>query len=526
MLARVTGPARELEQPVVPAGPIVSVDAARRVVALFVLPYVLLGLWWALANPAIAAPDEDAHLVKALGMAQFDIGVPAPPAADPTNLGEVRNTSITRIVEIPGRLDPAGYACFAFHAQASAACQPSSSRTGHGDVSTGTTVGAYPPCLYPVVGWVESLGGDPASATRLGRLVVLAASAVLLWLTCWHLVRWLGRRSLVGVAVLLTPMAIFCLGMLNTSAVEILGATGMAAVVAVYGRRPESLSRSGTQALVLVSGTALVLSRQLGIVTMAVLTLLLLVLGGWRDVWAGLRERRAVTWAAVLVPAVSTVAVAVWELRYDHPVLLGPWASGDSLRAFMEQAVQLTAESIGWFGWLDVRPPDVVNLVWFAAAAALVVTGLVLGDRRDRVVVVGVLLVAVVVSYVTYSRVFFGVNAGLQGRHVLPIFALVPVWSGVVVAERLRPRLFAVGVRVAAVALPLVVLTGLYLNAKRYAVGLGPDSGPRWFVPAAEWSPPLGWYPWLVLGIAGTVALGVAWVRTMGEVGVRSGTTR
>ena len=78
----------------------------------------------------------------------------------------------------------------------------------------------------------------------------------------------------------------------------------------------------------------------------------------------------------------------------------------------------------------------------------------------------------------------------------------------------------------AAVALPLVVLIGLYLNAKRYAVGLGPDSGPGWFVPAAEWSPPLGWYPWLVLGIAGTVALGVAWVRTMGEVGVRSGTTR
>ena len=524
MLARVTGPARELEQPVVPAGPIVSVHAARRVVALFVLPYVLLGLWWALANPAIAAPDEDAHLVKALGMAQFDIGVPGPPAADPTNLGEVRNTSITRIVEIPGRLDPAGYACFAFQPQASAACQPSSSRTGQGEVATGTTLGAYPPFLYPVVGWVASLGGDPASATRLGRLVVLAASAVLLWLTCWHLVRWLGRRSLVGVAVLLTPMAIFCLGMLNTSAVEILGATGMAAVVAVYARRPESLAQTGTQTMVLVSGTALVLSRQLGIVTMAVLTLLLLVLGGWREVWAGLRSRRAVTWAAVLAPAVSTVAVAVWELRYDHPVLLGPWVSADSFRGFREQWMQLIQESVGWFGWLDVRPPYAVNLVWFAAAVALVVTALVLGDRRDRVVLLGVLLVALVVCYVTYSRVFFAINAGLQGRHVLPIFALVPIWAGVVVAERLRHRVLAIAVRVAAFALPLVVVAGLYLNAQRYAVGLDPDSGLRWFVPDAEWSPPLGWYPWLVLGVAGTVTLGVVWVRVLGRLGVRSGT--
>lgn len=525
MLARVTGPAREPAPPV-RTGPLVSAVAARRIVALFVLPYTLLGLCWVFANPAMAGPDENAHLVKALGMAHFDIGLPnpAPPlSADP---GDVRNASITRIVEIPGRLDPTGYACYIFHSEATAACQPTAARTPEGDVTAATTLGAYPPFLYPVVGWVATLGSDPVSADRLGRLVVLAASVVLLWLACAHLVRWLGPRSLAGVALLMTPMVVFCMGILNTSAIEILGATGMAAVVAVYGRRPESLSRSDTQALVLVSGTALVLSRQLGIVTMAVLTLLLLVLGGWRDVWAGLRDRRVVTWAAVLVPVSSTVAVAVWELGYDHPVLLGPWVSGDSLRAFVDQGVQLTAETIGWFGWLDVRPPEVVNVVWFAAALALVVTGLVLGHRRDRTVVVGVLLVALVVSYVTYSRVFFGINAGLQGRHVLPIFALAPIWSGVVVAERLRARLFAAGVRLAAVLLPLVVLVGLYLNAKRYAVGLGPTSGPDWFVPAAQWSPPWGWYPWLVLGIAGTGALGVAWVRTMGKVGVGSGTTR
>jgi hypothetical protein len=70
----------------------------------------------------------------------------------------------------------------------------------------------------------------------------------------------------------------------------------------------------------------------------------------------------------------------------------------------------------------------------------------------------------------------------------------------------------------------LVVVAGLYLNAQRYAVGLDPDSGLRWFVPDAEWSPPLGWYPWLVLGVAGTVTLGVVWVRVLGRLGVRSGT--
>jgi len=120
--------------------------------------------------------------------------------------------------------------------------------------------------------------------------------------------------------------------------------------------------------------------------------------------------------------------------------------------------------------------------------------------------------------------VFFPINAGLQGRHVLPIVALLPIWSGVVVAERLQRRAFTVAVGVAAVLLPLVVLVGLYLNAKRYAVGL--DSGPAWLVGAAQWTPPLGWYPWLVLAVGGCVLLGVAWVRVLGRVRVGSGAAR
>jgi hypothetical protein len=514
MLARVTGPPR----------PRAAGRVSHRLVALFVLPYLVLGLVWVMANPAMAAPDEDAHLVKALGMARFDIGVPGSAATDTGDLGAVRNASITRVVEIPARLDPAGYACFFFQPEVAAACQPTGVGATVGDVTARTTLGAYPPFLYPAVGWAASLGSDPVSATRLGRLVVLALSAVLLWLACWHLVRWLGPRSLVGVAVLLTPMAVFSLGILNTSAAEILGALGMAAVVTVYARRPESLAATATQLTVLVSGTALVLSRQLGLVSMALLTVLLLVLGGWREVWAGLRARRPVTWAAVLGPAVATVAVAVWELRYDHPVLLGSWASVDSLVAFGREGMQLVQESVGWFGWLDVRPPYGVNLVWFAVAVALGVTAVVVGDRRDRVVVLGSLVVALLVCYLTYSRVFFPIDAGIQGRHVLPILAVVPVWSGAVVAERLPARALSTAVRVAAVALPLVVLVGLYLNAKRYAVGL--DSGPAWFVPVAQWAPPLGWYPWLVVTVAGVVLLGVAWVAVLTRVRVGSGPTR
>ncbi len=497
--------------------PPVSRRGVARIVGFVLLPYLLLGLFWAGSNPPTAAPDEGDHLVKALGLARLDIGVPGPPAPEgTTDLGVVRNRSISRIVEIPVRLDPAGYPCFMFRTQVTAACQPASAPEAVGDVAAPTTLGAYPPFLYPPVGALATLGGNVTSAVLLGRLVVLAASMILLGLGCAHLVRWLGSRSLAGVALALTPMAVFCFGVLNTSAVEILGALGMAAVVTVYARHPGSLRDRRTLLVVLVCGTALVLSRQLGVVSMAALTVLLLALGGWREIWAGLSARSPMMWVTVAVPAVATLAVAVWELRYDQPALLGPWASLDSLRAFLlGQGPQLVQESVGWFGWLDVRPPPVVNLAWVVAVAALVGAALVVGDRRDRLVIVGMAAVGVLVSYVTYSRAFYGIGAGLQGRHVLPILAIVPLWSGAVLARQRPPRVWRPVVAVAAGTLSAVVAVGLYDNAKRYAVGLGPGSGERWFLPVAQWSPVGGWALWMAVGLAGAVLLGAGWWRTL-----------
>ena len=506
-----------------PAGPRAGGPRVARVVGMVLLPYLLLGLFWAVTNPPTAAPDENDHLVKALGLARLDIGVPGPPAPDgTTDQGLIRNASITRVVQIPARLSPDAYPCFRFEPQATAACQPVSPPVPDGDLAVATTLGAYPPFLYPPVGAVAALGADVPTANLLGRLMVLAASMVLLALTCAHLLRWLGVRALVGLAAVVTPMVVFCTGSLTTSAVEILAATGIAAVVAVYGRHPESLREDRTLAVVLVCGTALVLSRQLGVVSLAVLTLLLLLLGGWREVWAGLRAGRRMMWVTVVVPLLATVAVAVWELGYDHPALLGPWVSADSLVRFVTTStVPLVEQSVGWFGWLDVRPPAAVNLIWFAALVALVAAALVRGDRRDRLVLVGMLVVGVTVSYVTYSRAFYGIGAGLQGRHIIPILSIVPLWAGAVLA---RPggtspgRAWRRSVSGACVALPAVVLVGLYLNAQRYAVGL--DSGygglgDLWFVPRAQWTPPLGYPFWAVEGVIAVVLLGTTWYRLL-----------
>lgn len=485
--------------------------AAGRVAALFVLPYVVLALVWVFANPAGAAPDENDHLVKALGLARLDIGTQGPPAAADAPLGDVRNDSIARIVRIPARLDPSGLVCFQFRPDVSAACQADGIMTGDDEVAVRTTLGSYPPFLYPVLGAATWLGDSAADAIRWGRLAVLLLSAPLLWLACRHLARWLGPPALLGVALGVTPMAVFCMGVLGTSAFEILGALCWGAAVVVYRWRPESLEAPSTWWLLLVGGLALVLSRQLGVVTLAVLAVLLLALGAWRPVLDALRRGWWLAWATVGLLAAACVAIAVWEVGYDHPVLLGPWLSVGGAQAFLDLLPQLVQEGVGRFGWLDVRPPEAMNLVWFAGVVALVVAGFVCGQRRDRVVLGSLLGVGLVVCVATYTRVFWPIGAGLQGRHVLPLLLTVPVWAGAVVAGRVPRWLLGAG----CVVLPAVVLGGLALNAQRYAVGLVPGLGLRWFLPEAAWTPPLGWWPWLLLALAGCVGLGLTWWRTL-----------
>src|SRR4029453_16982277 len=91
----------------------------------------------------------------------------------------------------------------------------------------------------------------------------------------------------------------------------------------------------------------------------------------------------------------------------------------------------------------------------------------------------------------------------------LPIFAFCPLYAGVVVVDRLRSagygravRPLIVGVAAAAGG---VQLLGFFVNGRRYAVGAG---GPRNFIgDVAEWTPPLGWPPWLVLGLVAAALL-------------------
>src|SRR6478672_2807553 len=81
-------------------GPKAPTPRAFRWAALWVLPFLVLGLSWAIANPPSAAADEHNNLIKILAAGRFDIGEKYDgPAGD--TLYDIRNNSIARMVEVP-----------------------------------------------------------------------------------------------------------------------------------------------------------------------------------------------------------------------------------------------------------------------------------------------------------------------------------------------------------------------------------------------------------------------------------------
>lgn len=488
-------------------------SGAARWALLWVLPYLLFGVVWVFTNPPGAAPDETDHLIKAIAAGRLDIGV-----TFTGQLGEdlvsQRSSSTARTVNIPANLAPDGFLCTAFQPDVTAACLPTSPVGGPELVERTTTVGAYPLFGYVPMGIATRFADTPQQAIHLARLVSLLMSVGLLFLAAWHLTRWMGRGAAVGLAVGVTPMAIFAASSVSTSGVEIFSAAAVAAVVVVSGKRPATLADPGTLAVLTISASALVLSRQLGAVTFVVLAVVALLRGGARVVWEQLRLGRWPMIATLIVVGLSCVSLLVWEIRYDHPALTGSLFSAGAFGAYIDQSFVYVSKGVGWFGWLDTPLPGPAIALWVYVAVTMIGGAILLGRRADRWTLIGLFVVIAAVAYVTHATVFYPVAAGLQGRHMLPIFMILPTFAGVVLAEHLQSAPHPGAVRRLAVLVGITMaglqLFSLIINARRYAVGA---EGPVWFVPSAQWAPRFGWWPWFAIAAAAAFWLAIMIIR-------------
>ncbi len=146
--------------------------------------------------------------------------------------------------------------------------------------------------------------------------------------------------------------------------------------------------------------------------------------------------------------------------------------------------------------------------LWLLALLVLGGVALAAGLKRDRLSVLALvagLLVVVVGMSLVYREI-----GRLQGRYVLPLLVLLPLWLGEVVHRRrdrvpIRAQRALAGGVLALVA--LVQAVAWLANAHRFAVG---ESGSWSFLTGDGWSPPPSWIPWALLAATGVASCAAA----------------
>jgi hypothetical protein len=329
-------------------------------------------------------------------------------------------------------------------------------------------------------------------------LLFIGAAVFLLWSPDSRLV------SLIGILIALTPMAVFLSATLNPSGIEITSALGFFSALLCLGR---GNACPGAWLTLGVSGFVLALSRLQGPVWVLLdLAVVILLTGVGPAVSTALRQRR---WSLfVLITGVCGIVLnRLWEHLYGPSMPIDLLPLGASLREGVAQLPQVMREQIGVFNYLEFGLPLLAYGLWGSLTVALCVTAMLLGSRRQRLVLLLSASAAFALPVVLVAASMRHTGFPLQGRYVLPFSLIVPLLAGEIVAsQHLRLRALNAGQIFLpfAAGVALVQLIAWWKNAYRFGVGVG---GPLWFFGSAEWNPPGGWWPWLVLATAGASLL-------------------
>jgi hypothetical protein len=495
-----------------------GVRSARPVVALFA-GLALMVVAWAAATPLGQAADEPAHYIKALAAGRGDVHGATPDVANvdalATLVKQQRSTesraaqarALNFIAEasgaftLPRALVPAR-GCFPnFFTRADttdrAHCVTIPSR-GPGEQARFTTyVEAYPPYLYALPGLAMRAAGDdhPDAAYWLGRGAVAALALVLLGLAL--LLLWdptAGAVSLVGAMVATTPMSLWSFSVLNTSGLEIAGATCWTAGLVRLVRR--SPSPPWVWAATAAGGAVLATARPSGPVFVVFAPLCVALVFGFPQLVAAVRSgsRRAVV--AGLVVGVALAAAVFWQ-RYMPGYSIDADTVLDSVSSALDGLPEALREAVGRFAG-DYFIPTWVAVAWAVLLALLVAAA---ARRQPRLVLVAVVSMVAIAAYAT-SYLTSGFDE-FYGRYALPALVVLPLCAGAALAER-GAQLAESARRRLVVAFTLTTaaihLLAWWLEARRLAVG---TDGPLYFLGEAGWTPPGGWAFWVLAMLAG-----------------------
>jgi len=469
----------------------------RAPAAILITGWVLLTAAWVAGNPPFEAPDEADHYIRTVGVANGQVlGQPAPDeqfGATPRQIAATQQ--VTRLVDIPAGFDPPN--CPRDANEPVKCVQPDKPP----ETKRLTVVGTYQPLPYLAPAAVLDAGDNPRQALRWGRVASALSGALFLALAA-ALLFLPGRvEPLLGLAVAVTPMVLFTSASLNPSGLEI--TSGIAFLAGLLRLTRADPPPPWAWVATGLAGGVLAASRSPGPVWVLLGLLLALALMGPRPAARRVGGGGWFVWAAGALLAGGIVANRIWEAAHGPETPVATFALRLGLDIGLDQVWAAAPHLVGRFGYLEYGLPLWIPLTWAAVLGVLGVLAWRTSAGRDRWVLGGVAVAAVVLPYLLWVLFTRDTGFGLQGRHVIVIVAAVPLLAGELLARRGR-RLPAVGAAAMTAVLGLIHFIAFYLNGRRYAVGA---DGPLGFPGDAAWSPPLGWWPILILAALGALAV-------------------
>ncbi len=460
------------------------------------LSFVLLVGAWIAATVPFAAPDEASHYLRAMEITHGEIlgprvNYPPPPGITRAQLAFVDHD--TRAVVVPAQLSPPDVTCM----------------NGVPDI-IGRCLEATPDGNFPPLGYLLPAAAlSAAHDTGTGLWLTRAASAVqsLAFLLLAIALLWDGSGwSVLGLLVATTPMVLFVFSVMNSSGVEIASSLAFASAAVRISRDPPHAPRWVWIAFAL-AGSVAMLTGPIGLAFVVLDLLLFAALLGRRGARELIRRSpRALAVAGLTLLAAAIVSIVYTRLAgFDTRLGISPIRS--SLVGGLHQLPPVLRDAVGTFGSLTVPLPTAARWIWWLLALGLVVVAVVVGDRRERLLVGVVVIVCLVfpVLFGAWSDRYSGYD--VQGREVLPVLMLIPLVGGEIVGRKsaaFRDR------RWPAVAMSLAI--ALIAGFQAYAwwvsarVAAGAPNTIRFYA-HASWSPPLGWAPWIAAAGLGAVAM-------------------
>jgi hypothetical protein len=314
--------------------------------------------------------------------------------------------------------------------------------------------------------------------------------------------------ALIGLALALTPMALFTAASINPNGLEIAAAIGIwvhGAAIAT-GRLPMVGKRLVTR--LGIASVVLALNRPTSLLWLGVIGVLLMICAGRQTVNDLLHHTAARLWAAAL--SIAIVLQLGWSLgagafKASQTFVGRPVSATTSefLRTTVGQSYDLLRQMVGNFGWLDTPAPAVTLLLWLFGLGAVVGITILVAPRLLRTIAATVILVVVVPVAIQASYVHT-IGFQWQGRYSLPLAVGVPILAGfgLGLAGHRVPRSRRLVILIVA-GLAVAQFFAFAQALRRYTVG---SNGTVWFPRSAHWGPPV---PSLVLlfGVLGLLSV-------------------